>query len=206
MAYKVDFADLKARIKIEQVAQMLGLKTHLEKGQPRSSCPACGVDDRNRKLAMNTTKQSYFCFNEEKGGDCIQLAAHVLGIEVRQAAEQIARHFGLVTTPTVPSPNKAGSAPGPAPERRGELQELDYLDPTADEVAALGISPATADELGIGLAPKGTMAGRVCIPMRLPDGTLVGYCGVSLEKDPPFKFDKTLDERVDNVVQLKRGA
>jgi GAF domain-containing protein len=52
-------------------------------------------------------------------------------------------------------------------------------------VQGLGLNTATASQLGIGYAPKGLMRGTVAVPIRLPDGKLVGYIGVTDAKLPP---------------------
>src|SRR5437879_5879828 len=91
----IDFAELKQRFSISQVVQMLGLTMRKSGAQLRSQCPACKGTDR--ALAVTTERGSYYCFDERKGGDQIALCAHVLGISARQAAEHIAKHFGLDT-------------------------------------------------------------------------------------------------------------
>jgi len=50
------------------------------------------------------------------------------------------------------------------------------------------IDVETAEALGIGYARKGMMRGRVAIPIRKEDGTLVGYCGFSADADPFLKL------------------
>ena len=45
------------------------------------------------------------------------------------------------------------------------------------------------------------MRGLVAIPLRMPDGTLVGYCGVNEVKLPP-----QLHIPSNNVVQLRKPA
>src|SRR5438105_3102300 len=98
MSY-VDFAALKEQVSIDKVVTMLGLEMKKSGAQIRSACPACRSGG-DRALAITVDRGSYYCFAERKGGDCIALAAHVLGIQPREAAERIARHYGLDTAPS----------------------------------------------------------------------------------------------------------
>ena len=198
MAAYIDFDDLKARVSIDKVVQMLGLTMRKSSAQIRCQCPACKGDDRS--LAVTVEKNSYYCFQERKGGDQIALAAHVLGVDQRKAAEKIASHFGLTASPsTAPAPSSRPEQP-----RSGGMKELEYLDPLHEAVEALGISPTTADLVGIGFANKGTMSGRVLLPIRMPTGELIGYCGIAMGKTPEYLFPDNLEERATNVVTLDR--
>jgi DNA primase len=191
MAAFIDFQALKERVKIEQVVQMLGLRM---KGndQLRSACPACRSGG-DRALAVNVSKGSYYCFADSKGGDLIALCAHVRGVSQREAAEEIAKSFGIG------EPEKPAQRPS-QPATEG-LKPLDYLEHTHDAVQVLGFDAETAEQLGIGYAGKGLMRGTVAVPIRLEDGTLVGYLGITEAKLPPrWQIPTT------NVVKLKKPA
>jgi len=62
---------------------------------------------------------------------------------------------------------------------------LDYLIHDHEAVVALGIEPEDAKRLGCGYAPRGLMKGTVAWPVRLSDGTLVGYVGCNDVILPP---------------------
>jgi DNA primase len=190
-AQYIDFAALKERVSISQVVQMLGLQM---KGtdQLRSACPACRQAG-DRTLAVNLTKGSFYCFADSKGGDCIALAAHIRGIGQRQAAQEIADHF------RIGEPEKP--AQQPSQPVGGGLKALDYLEAEHEAVQILGFEPDVAEALGIGYAGKGLMRGTVAVPVRLEDGTLVGYLGITEAKLPPkWQLPTT------NVVPLKKPA
>ena len=61
----------------------------------------------------------------------------------------------------------------------------------------LGLTEDACTALGAGYAPKGTMAGRICIPLRLDTGELVGYFGIATKPDmaPLLLFPKNLEAR-----------
>jgi hypothetical protein len=181
----VDFAAIKARVKIEDVIPILGL-TMKGNSQLRGPCPVCEGDPR--ALAINTDKAGFVCHARGKGGDVIALTAHVRGTSQREAALFLQDHFG------------AGEAPRskPAEPAHNALQPLDYLETDHPIVELLGLSVAACEALGAGFAPKGTMAGRFVVPLRDEAGTLLGYFGIATRDDqvPLLLFPKNLDERV----------
>jgi DNA primase len=190
----IDFALLKESVSMRQVVQMLDLRM---KGsdQLRSACPVCRSGG-DRALAVNLTKQSFYCFAKGQGGDQIGLVAHIRDSGQREAAQEIADHF------RVGQPDDRPSRPAEtARTSEGGLQPLDYLEHAHDAVQTLGFEPEIAEQLGIGFAGKGVMRGLVVVPVRLEDGTLVGYLGIQDAKLPPsWKLPTS------NVVKLKKPA
>lgn len=79
MSTFVDFEALKSRVKIEQTIPLLDLRMRQHGEQYRGPCPAC-KNGGDRALAINSGKQSYYCFPQKKGGDLIALVAHVRGM------------------------------------------------------------------------------------------------------------------------------
>ncbi len=177
----IDFQTLKEQVSIEMVAGMLNIDISHCTDTWRGPCPKCN-DGGKRSLAIAPGK-GFYCFSAKKGGDCIALASHLLGVSVKEAAMRIADHFKPKTEETV-------SAPGEEPS---VLNPLAYLHFEHAAVQALGIEKDIAEKLGIGYAKKGIMRGRVAIPLRTDDGTLVGYCGFSADADPLLKFPKTIN-------------
>ena len=193
----VDFQDLKSRVRIEHVIPMLGLKMKDHQGQHRGACPVC-KSGGDRALVITEVKASFYCFAAKKGGDVISLVSHIRGIGQREAAEEIARHFGLLgdeksTVPTVPQEQKEGST----------LSPLSYLQHDHPLLDALGIEPEDAERIGIGFAPKGLMSGYVAVPVRLPDGSLVGYIGIQEAKVPKAWRYPDQEQTPQNVVRLR---
>ena len=196
----VDFADLKSRVSIEKVLDMLSLELAPRGAQLRGPCPVCRSGGE-RALVVTPSKQAFYCFGAKSGGDLIALVAHIRGVGPNEAANLIARHFGTGTgtrtgTSTVPrggygnnpanrSPSLSGKGSGPEP-----LKPLDYLLAEHEAVQALGLSPETSRAFGAGYAPKGIMRGRFAIPINDRGGVLLAYCGraVSKEQQPTLIF------------------
>jgi DNA primase len=195
----IDFAALKERVSIEQAAEKLGLTLHKSGNQLRGPCPACkrGGD---RALAITPSKNLFYCFGADAGGDQIQLVAHIRECKLTEAAEFLT---GTRTAPgTVPSTGtttvRKERATVPE-EQKGQLKPLDYLDAGHPAVEAAGFDPDEAKALGIGYAPKGIMRGTVAVPIRDDQGVLLAYIGVTEARLPPkgllgtnvLKFPKT---------------
>jgi hypothetical protein len=175
----LDFATLKAQTKIEQIVHMLGLSGKQQGSQWRGPCTQCRSGG-DRALAVNTDKQSYFCFSDKKGGDLLSLCAHITGKSQRDAAQQIATHFrfagdNLQTPATAPQ----------APQKKQRFDADAYLrtlDPAADPLKELGVSPDTLKDWRAGYCKAGVNRGRLAIA--LCDRNILGFCGRSLISEP----------------------
>ena len=69
------------------------MRLRAEKNQLRGQCPACGGAD-GREISINTKLKSFHCHSAKQGGSLIDLAAHILGCEFRDAAEHLQKMFG----------------------------------------------------------------------------------------------------------------
>jgi len=197
MAY-IDFAALKERISIENAAALLGLRLTKSGAQLRGPCPICRTGG-DRALAVTPTKNLFYCFGSQSGGDQIQLVAHVRCLKLTEAAEFLGGTSTVTSTSTVQSTVSKERATTP-PNEKGQLKPLDYLEPEHPAVEAAGFNPIEAKVLGIGYAGKGLMRGCVAVPIRDDNGTLLGYIGVTEARCPPKGFLHT------NVVALPRRS
>lgn len=162
----IDFQALKAKLRIEEVA-----KAYVELTQEgevwRAPCPVCAPRN-HRSIVITPSKQLYYCFSRKGGGDVISLVAHVREVSQRSAAEMlVAQYFG--------SKEKESDA----------LEPLNYLDADHPLVSEAGFPKEVCERVGIGYASKGLMRTYIAIPIRLEDGTLVGYVGVKDARLPP---------------------
>lgn len=197
----VDFAELKRRVSIEQVARMLRLQTKQEGDRLRAPCPACQKGD-DRAIVITPAKEVFYCHAIGMGGDCIRLAAHIREEPLPDAAAWIQAQLGEPTvtgsstvtgnsTPTVNS--NATAEPRLTKEDAALAKIAARLDPEHPVLAKLGLSTATAEKLGIGVDNRGVMRGRLCLPL-YEDGQLVGFLGLSLDPMPDVKLPKNLVE------------
>lgn len=196
MGKYLDFLAVKQAVSMEQAVAKLGLTVVKSSNQLRGACPSC-KQGGERALAITPSKQLFYCFADQKGGDQIALAAHILGLDTKSAAEWL---VGTSTSEQVPDHRTVNSKDRANSPSQPGMTELDYLAPEHEAVAAVGFDEATARALGIGYANRGIMRGTVAVPIRLPDGSLVGYIGI-IEARLPTRFHIPGS----NVVKLKTG-
>src|SRR3712207_779312 len=120
MATFIPFAEIKAKVRIEDVATMLDLEIKKEASTLRAPCPAC-QSKNPRAIMIVVGTQSFHCWaakGEKTGSDLIALVAHVRGIDTQAAALEIAEHFGIPSgKATAPQRPEAGTNP-PAPREK----------------------------------------------------------------------------------------
>jgi len=183
----VDFAELKQRVGIEQVLDMLGIKLRGEGPQLRGPCPI-HHGTKDREFVVTPAKGLWYCFTGCGGGDIIKLVAKIKNVGQKEAAEFIAKHFGTVpgaANAPVPSAGKSTIAGTRTAKEKEALKPLDYLQVEHELISIFGLSPETCREFGAGYAPKGIMRGRFAIPIHDQSGTLLAYCGHTLKNESP---------------------
>lgn len=173
---RIDFKQVKQDVPIAGAIPLLGLDLKQRGDQWRGSCPLCKGGDRS--LVITPGKESWYCFEARKGGDVISLAAHVHQSDMRTAAIFLSKSVPSTVPPSPPGQKQRQ-------EKEQDLEPLAYLKFEHEAVQSLGLDADTATQLGIGYAGKGLMRGRIAVPIRLPDGKLVGYIGVTDAKIPP---------------------
>jgi DNA primase len=197
----IDFAAVKESVSFSDAIDYLGLKLKHSGNQWRGPCPTC--DSAGDRALVVTEGKGFYCWGQRKGGDQIALAAHVLELPAKEAAQELAVRAGIVpvherdsTSGTVRSRTVPQSETGKETQK---LQPLSYLEPDHEAVDAVGFDPAFCKAHGIGYAGKGVARGYVLVPFRDEDGVLLGYVGVT-EAWLPADFQPT------NVVPLHKRA
>lgn len=185
----VSFAEVKERVSIGQVVQQLGIPLTKQGRQLRGACPAC-KSGGPRALTVNEEKGAYYCFAQGRGGDQIALAAHILGIPVKEAALRLAGN-GTSTVPREQSlkgelPRNSSQPPSP-PARKGFDAEAyaARLDPEHDALAVLNLSATTLRDFKAGYTGSGVLRGRLALPVHDRQGNVLGYVGQALGEQQP---------------------
>ena len=199
MTQFIDFAAVKEKVSFATAIECLSLDLKRSGAQWRGPCPTCRQG--GERALVVTEGKGFFCFALKKGGDQIALAAHVLDLPAKDAAQELAERAGIV--PSHQRNSTSGRVPSrTVPESEGaagsKLAPLSYLEADHDAVVALGFDPEKAKAMVIGYAPRGVCRGSVAIPIRDETGCLLGYVGVQELTYLPPDFTT-------NVVSLKRA-
>jgi DNA primase len=192
----VDFQELKAKVGIEQVLDMLGVKGLKPNGDAlRGHCPCC-KEGNDRVFVVTPAKGSFYCFSEKKGGDIIELAARFYRIPQKEAALRIARHFGFVD---------GGAAPDQPPDDPGARQERPTagfdakayqasLDPAHPALKDCGIPEQTIRDFDGGYCSRGLNRGRLVLPIHDGGGNVLAFMGLALKgEQPDILFPKAFE-------------
>jgi len=193
----VDFKAIKAAVTIGQVIDHYGIKLKRTGRELRGRCPI-HQGDGTESFHANTEKNAFHCFSCQAKGNVLDLVAAMEKCNVREAARRIQSWFQITDSrPSSPAPQKpTGSEP--ARKARGEGDEpnkplgfrLKDIDHSHPYLAERGIDAETAEYFGVGFfSGKGSMSGRIVIPIENEAGELVAYAGRSIDgSEPKYKL------------------
>jgi hypothetical protein len=212
MREKIDFGALKTTVLLSAVLEKYSIKTR--QANPtylRADCPLPSHTSKESKgsFAVNTEKNIWCCkstsCNEgarKKGGDVLDFVSIMEQTNVLGAAKKLLEWFPQNGEKKM-APPTAGGAMGGAKDNNvvqanptpvaGENKPLSFelkgiaYHPYLKE---RGISEELALKFGVGFFPgKGSMSGRVVIPIRDATGRLIGYAGRAINgEEPKYKL------------------
>jgi DNA primase len=218
----VDFASVKQAVPILAVLQRYQIRGLKKTGaEYRGRCPIHKGDSED-SFHVNVEKNCFQCFAGRcrKRGNVLDLVAAMENCSVRDAAVRLQDWFGLGDGTSSPRASSASADSKLAREERaGETNpstdrgandgpkgpnkplgfELRGIDHGAAYLTDRGISKETAEYFGVGLfSGKGSMSGRVVIPIHNGAGELLAYAGRSVDNtEPRYKlpagFHKSLE-------------
>ena len=194
----VDFKTIKQAVTIVPVLDRYGVKLKKSGKELRGRCPIHRGDGAD-SFHVSTEKNVFHCFSCQAKGNVLDLVAAMEKCSVRDAGLKLQQWFNLAVAngqkPAPPVPAmKAPADPQPAKEEMGDrgepnkplgfrLNGIDYQHPY---LAGRGIDPETAEYFGVGFFPgKGSMSGRVVIPIDNERGELVAYAGRAIDNSEP---------------------
>ncbi len=241
MKYDVDFAHVRAHADMAAVLAHYGITLKGTGAQKEGLCPF--HDDTKPSLKVNITKNLFNCFVCGNGGNVIDFVLAVDDdiTSPRQAALQVAKLSRIEATgrgsrPAVRTeppaeeikvtPPVSVSAKTLAEDEEAQ-EEIDgvlhnrpltfqlKLDVEAAKpwLHSRGFTDETIAKFGLGMATRGTMKGRICIPIHNAAGELVAYCGRYPSDDvpdgePKYKFPAGFRKELElyNLHRVPRGV
>ena len=202
MSRFVDFKAVKAAVTMLQVLEHFGVAESFKRtGNSLSGpCPLHGGQNRTQ-FRVSLDKNCWNCFGTcNGGGNILDFVAKKEGCSLREAALKLCDWFQLPTEEKSPRPDKdaaetqkpdtppkAERPPKAAKPKRPDADEdgpnkplgfaLQNLDALHPYLAERGLSVETVAEFGIGHCSKGSMTGRIVVPIHNAEGQLVAYAG-----------------------------
>jgi hypothetical protein len=167
-----DLEALKQKVTMRQVVTpMLELKLDKE---GRCGCPLC-KSGGDRIFRVFDSTNSFYCYSCKKGGHIVTLVRAFYNCNAKEAGDKIGGRFGI-DAPFKPNTNGGG-------EKTYNVAEWGKnLDPAHAALAPLNLSEETLKQFGAGYnASKPFLKGKLCLPVRQPDGTLFAYLGIDVE-------------------------
>jgi len=196
----VDFRAVKAAITMEQVlAHYHLLDTFKRSGDSLSGPCPIHKGSNPTQFRVSISKNVWNCFSECKhGGNTLDFIARMDNVSIHAAALRAVEWFN-VDADSMPanSEEEAGEldraprnsdAPRLRPAPSGKVLEnlapnkplkfkLDKLERDHPSLAERGLTSETIAAFDVGFCKKGTMEGRIAIPIRNAEGAVVAYAG-----------------------------
>ncbi|HLK63278.1 MAG TPA: CHC2 zinc finger domain-containing protein [Bryobacteraceae bacterium] len=197
----VDFAAIKQTISITQVLDHYQIKLRRSGRELRGSCPLHHGEGGN-SFHANIDKNAFHCFSCGAKGNILELTAALEQCSLREAALKLQDWFSAHSSTTNRQPSnrsgveaKSSAEPETGPgERDAENKPLPFslkgIDHRHPYLRERGIEFETAEYFGVGLfSGRGSMQGRIVIPIENEAGQLVAYAGRAIDgSEPKYKL------------------
>jgi DNA primase len=189
----VDFKTVKAAVTMEMILSRYQVNWLRKKDDElRGRCPIHQGEGKDTFHA-NLTKNAFHCFSCKARGNVLDFVAAMEKCSVRDAALKLAEWFAIKQEDT-PAP-KATKPEGPAGASTAMVNkplnfQLRGVDSAHPYLADRGITKETAEAFGVGyFSGRGSMSGRVVIPIHNERGELVAYAGRAVDDiEPRYKL------------------
>jgi DNA primase len=212
MATWVDFNAVKQAVPIEQAINHYGMKLKRTGKELHGRCPIHNGKGEE-SFRANTEKNAFQCFSCQAKGNVLDFVAAMEKCSVRDAGLKLQTWFGLAPGRASDTKGSSASATGSELARKerageegsstsegangGETEpnkplgfQLRGVDHGHTYLAGRDITKETAEPFGVGFfGGKGSMSGRVVIPIHNQAGELVAYAGRAIGKaEPRYKL------------------
>ena len=175
----------------------IGIKLKKSGKELRGKCPIHQGEGTDIFHA-NREKNIFHCFSCKARGNVLDFVAAMEKRSVREAAVRLQDWFTVTTAATEKPNTEPVAKPTPADESGGEgtvinpplTFQLKGIDPSHRYLSGRGITSETAEDFGVGFySGRGSMAGRIVIPIHNERGELLAYVGRAIDgSEPKYKF------------------
>jgi DNA primase len=198
----LDFKEIKTRVSFLDVLDRYKVQVKkVNNTQLKANCPLPSHTSKDPDtFCVNTEKSVWYCHSDSckknghrAGGNVIDFVSTMENCSPYEAAARLNEWYPNGSSPVQTKREASGQPETPSPPPAPAAPEVNR--PLAFELRGVayheylehrGISQETASHFGVGFFPgKGSMVGRVVIPIRNEQGELVAYAGRSLNGDEP---------------------
>jgi DNA primase len=197
----VDFKAVKAAVSMVRILDHYDLTNQFKRSANGDTltgrCPI-HKGENPTQFRISVSKNCWNCFGRcQRGGNILDFVSRMEECSIRQAAIRIADWFGLdrsapatqrnaspengasesVPDAGVPSKSEPKTEPNEAAPNKPLGFELTRLKTDHPYFAERGISSDAIAHFGLGFCERGSMAGRIVIPIRNAEGSVVAYAG-----------------------------
>ena len=185
----VDFKAVKAAVSMEMILGRYQVNWLRKSGEElRGRCPIHQGEGQS-SFQVNLTKNAFHCFSCKARGNVLDFVAAMEKCSVRDAALKLTEWF-TIRQQEPPAP-RAAKPESPKGERAVVVNkplnfQLKGVDSAHPYLASRGITKETAEAFGVGyFSGRGSMSGRVVIPIHNERGELVAYAGRAIDDSEP---------------------
>lgn len=223
----IDFKELRSKLNFEAVLTHYGVAVKKNGVQHLGLCPLPGHQgSRNaQSFSANLEKGIFQCFVCRAKGNVLDFAVLMSGKSPEDGRElkKVAAELRARFLPNLPGqPGRGPKVNGDGASSSGQLElgveinaplDFELKDLDAKHHSLRWMSTATAEYFGIGVCGRGSLSGRIAIPLHDSEGRLIGYSGLVVdeasvsEKTPKYLFPakrerrgKTLEFRKDILI------
>ena len=202
----VDFKQIKQQVSMEAALARYTVRLRrVNQHSLRGACPlpSHSSDKSKESFIVQTDKNIWACQSSscvagrsgKKGGNVLDFVAFMESCSIRDAAVKLRDWFCVPNgNPDVPKGNVPTPAPSSKTNDEGENKPLTFalrgIDYAHAYMQRRGITEESAKQFGIGFFPgKGSMSGRVVIPIHNERGELIAYAGRAIDQtEPKYKL------------------
>lgn len=202
----VDFKAVKAVVSMQMLLDRYQVNWLRKSGSElRGHCPIHKGEGQGA-FHVNLSKNAFNCFSCQARGNVLDFVAAMEQCSVRDAGLKLKEWYSISSETPAPATTKVKPAVGSGGvEEKATVAnkplsfQLKSVDSSHPYLAERGISKETAQAFGIGFfSGKGSMSGRVVIPIHNEPGELVAYAGRAIDgSEPRYKlpagFHKSLE-------------
>lgn len=220
----INFKELREKLNFETVLRDFGVEVKRNGTQHKGPCPLPGHEGERKAPAFAAELQRglFRCFGCGRKGNVLEFAALMEGVDPENGAalrSVAVRLQDKYLKRQMPQRQEARARPAHLPKERMPKVtavnvpldfELKGLDPVHPGIKELGFTEETARTFGFGVADRGSVKGRIAIPLHNYEGRLVGYAGRILEdgrissENPKYVFPERRER--DGVTHEFRRA